>query len=191
MGTSNSSGSSQEISYDDEKSLIEAAAGDPAAFSALYRTYVRSIYRYIFYRVGDAREAEDLTSQVFFEALEGLPRYRHNGHFPAWLFGIARHKIADFYRAARPELPLEAAYGQVSAGGELLPKLVRTEEARRAFELIQKLDEQDQELLRLRFIASLGFAEIAVLLHQKEDATKKRVYRLLDKLKRQLESEYD
>src|SRR4030042_3112361 len=97
----------KDISLTEEAALIKAACTDPTAFNQLYLSYIHPIYRYIFSKVGEARETEDLTTQVFLEALEGLPRYRHNGHFAAWLFSIARHKVADHYRSKRSELTIE------------------------------------------------------------------------------------
>jgi len=179
------------ISLIEEASLIKIACSDPAAFNRLYVSYIRPIYRYIFSKVGEAREAEDLTAQVFLEALEGLPRYRHNGHFAAWLFSIDRHKVADHFRSQRSELPIEVAYREAISRGDPLSTLIQTDESRRMSELIHKLDEQDQELLRLRFVAELNFGEIARLIHSNMETTKKRVYRLLAHLQQQLELDHD
>jgi RNA polymerase sigma-70 factor, ECF subfamily len=181
----------KDISLTEEAALIKAACTDPTAFNQLYLSYIHPIYRYIFSKVGEARETEDLTAQVFLEALEGLPRYRHNGHFAAWLFSIARHKVADHYRCRRSELTIEDTYGESSRRGDPLSTLIQTEEAYRMSGLIHKLDEQDQELLRLRFVAELNFGEIAQLINSNMEKTKKRVYRLLAHLRQQLELDHD
>ena len=181
----------KDISLTEEAALIKAARTDPTAFNQLYLSYIRLIYRYIFSKVGEARETEDLTAQVFLEALEGLPRYRHNGHFAAWLFSIARHKVADHYRSRRSELTIEDTYGESSRRGDPLSTLIQIEEAYRMSGLIHKLDEQDQELLRLRFVAELNFGEIARLINSNMENTKKRVYRLLAHLRQQLELDHD
>jgi RNA polymerase sigma factor (sigma-70 family) len=179
------------ISLLEEASLIKTACSDPTAFNRLYLSYIRPIYRYIFSKVGEARETEDLTAQVFLSALEGLPRYRHDGHFAAWLFSIARHKVADHFRSQRSELTIEVAYGESSRREDPLSGLIQTEEAHRMSVLIHKLDEQDQELLRLRFVAELNFGEIARLINSNTEKTKKRVYRLLAHLRQQLEHDHD
>src|SRR5512138_1447868 len=82
----------------DEPALVRAAQNDAQAFGALYDRYVQRVYRYCFYRTNHAPDAEDLTAQIFLAALEGLPRYRQDGHFAGWLFSIARKKVADFHR---------------------------------------------------------------------------------------------
>ena len=82
----------------DDAVLVRAARHDLAAFAALYRRYVTPIYRYLYSRVGNAADAEDLTAQTFVAALEGLPGYRERGNFAAWLFTIAHNKAADHHR---------------------------------------------------------------------------------------------
>ena len=66
---------------DDELAL--EARRTPAAFAALYRRYAVRVYRYLYGRVANRADAEDLTSQTFVQALEALPRYRPQGHFVA------------------------------------------------------------------------------------------------------------
>jgi len=179
------------IALKEEASLFKAACSDPTVFNQLYLAYIRPIYRYIFCKVGDAKQTEDLTAQVFLEALESLPRYHHNGHFSAWLFSIARHKVVDYYRTRRSELPIEITNKESDNKVDPLSTLIQTEEAQRISKFIHLLDEQDQELLRLRFVAELNFAEIARLINSNMEATKKRFYRLLAHLRQQLELEHD
>jgi RNA polymerase sigma-70 factor, ECF subfamily len=179
------------IAFLEEASLFKAACSDPAVFNQLYLAYIRPIYRYIYCKVGDVKLSEDLTAQVFLEALESLPRYHHNGHFSAWLFSIARHKVVDHYRTQRSDLPIEVTDGESDNKVDPLSTLIQTEETQRISKFIHLLDEQDQELLRLRFVAELNFAEIARLINSNMEATKKRFYRLLAHLRQQLELEHD
>jgi len=189
----------KDLSTDDSKGifnteeafLIKAACTDPSAFKKLFQSNIRQIYRYIFSKVGESKEAEDLTAQVFLAALEGLPRYRHNGYFSAWLFSIARHKVSDHFRSQHPDIWIETAFRETSRSGDPLSSLIQTEEAHRMSELIHSLDEQDQELLRLRFVAELNFGEIAQLSNSNIEKTKKRIYRLLAYLRQQLELDHD
>jgi len=175
----------------EEASLFKAACSDPTVFNQLYFAYIHPIYRYINCKVSDVKQTEDLTAQVFLEALESLPRYHHNGHFSAWLFSIARHKVVDYYRTRRSELPIEITNKESDNKVDPLSTLIQTEEAQRISKFIHLLDEQDQELLRLRFVAELNFAEIARLINSNMEATKKRFYRLLAHLRQQLELEHD
>ena len=61
----------------DEDQLIESAKTDPDAFGQLYELYVDRVYNYIYYRVGNHHDAEDLTAKVFFRALNHIPRYKN------------------------------------------------------------------------------------------------------------------
>ena len=176
----------QSMIQDDIPALVNAARKDPAAFGALYDRYVQSIYRYVYSRVGGTHEAEDITSQTFMAAYEALERYRERGQFSAWLFRIARSKLNDHFRRSRREVGLEAA-GEVLEREDALGTLIRAEELTRIRSIISHLDEDEQELIRLRYVADLSFAEIADLLGRREDAVKKSVYRLLARLKSQVE----
>ncbi|NCB32254.1 MAG: sigma-70 family RNA polymerase sigma factor, partial [Clostridia bacterium] len=90
-------------------SLAADAKNDPAAFAGLYDYFVQPVYRYIRSRVETNAEAEDLTSQTFIAAFEGLRSYRERGYFSAWLFRIARSKLMDHFRKKRYEVSLESA----------------------------------------------------------------------------------
>lgn len=166
--------------------LVAAAKETPAAFAPLYYRYVAPVYRYILSRMGNQSEAEDLTSQVFLSALEGLAGYNHRGRLAAWLFGIARFKIADHFRASHRELPLEAAHGQ-STDPDPLTHVIEVEDAHRVAQAFRLLVEEDQELIRLRFVAELSFAVIGEIVGCSEGAAKKRLARLLARMERQLE----
>jgi RNA polymerase sigma-70 factor, ECF subfamily len=181
----------QPIALLDDTILLKAAIVNPTVFNGLYKIFIHPIYHYIYNRIGEARQAEDLTAQVFLEALESLPKYHHDGHFAAWLFSIARHKVVDYYRNLHPEVPIENKYSNLNNQGDPLSTVIQIEETQRLAGLIQRLNKDDQELLRLRLVAELEFGEIARLINDKMEATKKRYYRLLTHLRQQLELEND
>lgn len=176
-----------QVLQDDIPGLIAAAQKDPAAFGKLYDCYVQPIYRYVLSRVGTTPAAEDITSQTFMSAYEALGRYRERGQFSAWLFRIARSKLNDHFRQSRREVGFEAV-GEILEREDALGVLIRAEELSRIRFIINHLNEEEQELIRLRYVADLSFVEIAELLGRREDAVKKSVYRLLARLKSQLES---
>jgi RNA polymerase sigma-70 factor (ECF subfamily) len=160
----------------------------PASFAAVYDRFLQPVYRYILSRVRDVPEAEDLTSQTFLTALEAYPRYRERGKAAAWLFTIARNKIADSARRRLPSPLPEDDDGAICAGDPggwdvefLLALRMR----------ISALPEEAQELIRLRFIADLSFAEMAALLGKREEAVKKSLNRLVNRLRSDLEDRHD
>ncbi len=171
----------------DDPTLVEHARHNPEAFAVLYRRYLTPLYRYLYRRLGNGHEAEDLTSQVFMEALDGLAanRYRKDGCFPAWLFTIARRRLADFYRQ-RPTAELNDPPSPEPA---LLSAIEKGEDLQRLAHLLIQLGEDRQELLRLRFSAGLSFAEIARLEGRSEAAVKMSLYRTLDFLHAQWEKQ--
>jgi len=162
-----------------EPALLEAAHKDPAAFSALYRHYVAPVYRYLYKWVGNDAEAEDLTSQVFTEVLEGLAHYRKRGNFNAWIFTIARNKAIASYRRQRRNLPLEDAEEIPGTTEDALEHMVQGEQMAQMATLFSRLEENQRDLLRLRFTASLSYADIGSLLGRSEAAVKMAVIRLL------------
>ncbi len=171
----------------DEASLVDEARRDRRAFGRLYALYVQPLFRYLYSRIGGVPEAEDVTAQTFLAALEAFGRYRHDGHFAAWLFAIARFKAADYFRQQRRQAPLEDAE-HLASESDLLQGAIQGERSAALAKLIAALPEADRDLIRLRYVAGLNFSEIARLLGRSEEAAKKSLYRLLARLQSQLEN---
>jgi RNA polymerase sigma-70 factor, ECF subfamily len=173
---------------DEDVVLIKEAKRDPTAFTAVYRKYLDQVFYYILARVSDRTEAEDLTAQVFLEALEGLPSYREDGSFQAWLFTIARRRAVDFYRRSKPEIELQVAQEKQDLDQDMLADLLHSEDLSSLQRLVGGLNEDERELLDLRIAAGLRFSDMATVLNRKESAVKMSYYRLLSRLKNQLEA---
>ena len=173
----------------DEDRLTEAARSDPRAFGELYRRYLTPLYRYLLSRTGNIDDAEDLCAQTFSEALQGLVQkhYRQGGCFPAWLFTIARRRLVDFYRR-RPQERLEDLPSPQPGLAEALEKEA---DLQRLACLLQELDEERRELLRLRFSAGLSFSQISLLDGRSEAAVKMALYRTLDFLREHWEDQHE
>jgi RNA polymerase sigma-70 factor (ECF subfamily) len=184
------SGSQVDLLEDADAALVDEAKRNLAAFDKLYDRYVQPLYRYLLSRIGDVQGAEEVTAQTFLSALEGFPHYRHRGKFAAWLFSIARNKAADYFRHERHELGSHQA-ASLPVETDLLQQTIQTERVAKLAGLISELNEDERELIRLRFIAEMRFAEIAALIDRKEDTVKKSLYRLLARLKSQMEESYD
>ena len=173
-----------------DEDLLKQASQDPAAISSLYRRYLDRIYRYLYARVGNHAEAEDLTSQVFLSLIEGLPHYRNQGHFAAWLFSIARRKAADYYRQRKAQVSMDEAFNLASSAGGPLAQAIQADERERLGKLIAGLPEDERELLRLRFAAALSFDEIAAACGRRPSAVKMSLYRLLERIQGQMEADH-
>ena len=171
-----------ECGIEDERPLVCAARSDPAAFAALYQRYVTPVYRYLYKWVGSRAEAEDLTSQVFTEVLEGLMNYRERGKFAAWLFTIARRKAIAAYRRRRREVRLGQIQSVSGSNDDPLDDMLASEQRERMAALFANLRDDQRELLRLRFTARLGYAEIGLVLGRSEAAIKMAIRRLLQRM---------
>lgn len=182
--------SEQDAAPVSEDDLVAEARRTPEAFEGLYNLYVQQVFRYLYSRIGSLAEAEDATAQTFLAALDAFERYRHNGHFAAWLFAIARRKAADHFRKQNGQVPLESV-GELALETDMLQEVIRTERSQALSDLVIALPEQERDLLRLRYIAELSFSEISRLLNRSEGAVKKALYRLLARLHSQLEGLHD
>jgi RNA polymerase sigma-70 factor (ECF subfamily) len=168
-----------------DKSLARKAAQNPDAFGELFDRYSLKIYRYTYSRVHHHETAEDITSQAFRDALESIGQYKPIGPFAAWLFTIARRRIADFFRRKNPTDELQDDLPQESP--EILDRVVHREDLRDLEAQLLALNEEERELLRLRFAAEMRYKDIAVLVGKTPGAVKIAIYRLLNRLKENME----
>ena len=165
--------------------LVEAARTDPAAFDALYRRHVAAVYRYVRARVDSTTTAEDLTSSVFMDVLAGLPAYREQGRFGAWLFTIARRHVLDLYRAKGRTRALRPVVD--SGAGES----TQVEDLHALQWAMGLLTDDRREALELRFFAGLAVREVAEVMGRGESATKMLIHRGLAQLRAVLTEDVD
>lgn len=172
--------------FEIDTNIILDAQSDSDSFAKVYDYYVDNIYRYIFSCIKNESDAQDVTSQVFLSAYLNLCHYNHRGNFTAWIFTIARNKVKDFYRGKKAKLSF---YSLENHGTEtdMLADVVYKEDIVRLRSAIRMFSTSEQELIRLRYVAKLSFMQIALLLRQKEDTVKKRLYRLITHLEHQME----
>jgi RNA polymerase sigma-70 factor (ECF subfamily) len=148
------------------------------------------VYRYFYFRVGNEKDAEDLASQVFLEACEALPRYRDRARFSTWLFTIAHSRMVDYYRRKRTVISLDEVE-EMPITDDFSARSDRKEEIQQALSLLKSLPEDEQELIRLRFVADLSYGEIGDILHRREDAVRKATTRLLQRLQSMMEFNHE
>ncbi len=175
-----------EASDDD---LVLAIRSEPAWFAVLYRRYASRVYRYLYGKVGNKTEAEDLTGQVFLEALQALPHYRPRGAFAAWLFTMARRRAIDLYRQDKGELPVDWLEEHASTEPDPLLQTIRLEDLYRLAALYNRLDDEKQELIRLRYAAGLSYSEIGGILGCSQAAAGMAIHRTLQWFKDHWEDE--
>lgn len=169
--------------------IHRARTGDETALAQIYDAYAKPIYRYHYSRVGNAADAEDLTSQTFMALLESLPHYQHRGRFTAWMFQIARNKAMDHFRGNHNESDVTVSVADTGQA-EALDVIDQNESSAKLKALMRMLNEDEQELLRLRFTVELSFVQIGHLLGRSEDAVRKSIRRILDRLAVQMEAQH-
>ncbi len=152
-----------------EQELVEQASFNHAAFEMVYKRYFDRIFRYVAARVDHPQDVEDLVAEIFMRVFKALSRC-HNQHeqsFSAWVFTIARHMIADYYRKRGRE-PQEIALDRVadtSASNGDPKKLVIAYENDAEFQqLLLFLPQRQREIIILRFFNGMRNKEIAIAL---------------------------
>lgn len=173
-----------------DSKLIEHAKTDPQAFGELYERYVDRIYNYIYYRVGNAEDVEDLTARTFFKALEKIDSYEDRGApFSAWLYRIAHNLVANWHRqqSRHKSLPFD----DLSASGsfQINPSVVaeKREAQEELLSAIHQLAEDRQELLILKYVERMPNAEIGEIMGRTESSIKSLYHRTLQTLRTELQ----
>lgn len=163
----------------EDRLLVEAAQKDPARFAELYELNFERVYAFIARRVGDRDAAEDLTSEVFHKALANLGSFEwRNVPFSAWLFRIAGNAIADRSKRAGKEVAVD---DPPEVGVEV--DLAEVEQRARLFRLVDRLPEDQRDVIRMRFAEQMSIREIAGKLARSEGAVKQLQFRALSNLR--------
>ena len=173
----------------DDLALKLAAQGDQEAFGILYERYIARIYNYIYYRVGQESEAEDLTSRVFHRAYNHIGTYKNTGiPFSAWLYRIAHNLVANWHRdnSRRKEVPLDDN-PDIHHHGELPETvLIHSQQLDSLMRMLRTLNAERQQLIILKFVEGLSNAEVGVIMGRSEGAIKSLYHRTLFGLRDEL-----
>jgi len=169
--------------------LAAQAKKDPCQFLALYQRHYRRVYVYHLARTGNEQDAQDLTSETFLAALDSLTAYKpgygnsREYSFSAWLFGIAHHKLADFFHKRVPQSSLEELDEHPAGGSPPEQAAVQRSELTRLRQLLALLPDERADALSLRFFSELSLAEVAQVMDKSEAAVKMLVHRGLQELR--------
>ncbi len=174
--------------------LVERAqAGEAAAFGLIYDRYVDTVFRFVYFRVGNRQLAEDLTSDTFLRALKRIGSFTWQGRdVGAWLVTIARNLVADHFKSGRYRL--EVTTGDVldadreDRGPEGSPEAAVVDHITNVALLtaVKQLNPEQQECIVLRFLQGFSVAETAQTMGKNEGAIKALQYRAVRALARLL-----
>ncbi len=171
--------------------LIAQAKKDPTVFGSLYERYVGQVYNYIFYRVGNHQDAEDLTSRTFFRALKNISRYEDRGApISAWFYRIAHNLVVNWHRdqGRHPVVTLDSALVSNSPDPPEAVAIAH-EKWERLLSAVRRLPADRQQLLTLKFVERLSNAEIGVVMERTEGAIKSLYHRTLIALRQELKKD--
>ncbi|MDQ3855387.1 MAG: sigma-70 family RNA polymerase sigma factor [Chloroflexota bacterium] len=171
---------------DEERLMVERARRCPQAFAEIYTRYSGRVYSYAYKRTKSHADAEDITSETFALALEGLPKYEwRNVPFSAWLFRIASNQVAMYFRRRRPELGVDDVVLEDTDSDPQLQVLwdSQVDELRQAV-LHLKVDQR--RAVELRYNQGLRAKEIASELGRTEGSVKLLLHRATLSLRQQL-----
>jgi len=172
-----------------EQDIVEKAVkGDRNAFAQLYEKHFDRIYRYVYLRLGNKTETEDLTQDVFIKALEAIGSYKwRNSPFAAWLYRIAHNQVIDYFRkhGKVEKVPLED--DNILIGKSDPASTAENElEIERMINGINRLTPAQRDVISLRFGAQLSITEAARTLGKNEGTVKALQYNGILALKKML-----
>ena len=162
--------------------------GDSEAFQTLYESHLDTIYRYVYYKVGNGQLAEDLTQHIFMKAWEAINRYQWRElPFQHWLLRLARNTVIDHYRSTKPANA--SLLDPIGDGIDPEEELAQSEMIETLQEAVRQLPDEQREVIVLRFIEQMPHADVA--LHLGKSAATVRViqHRALQALRRLLEQD--
>jgi RNA polymerase sigma-70 factor, ECF subfamily len=169
----------------DEGLLIAAAQRDPARFADLYDDNFDRVYAFVLRRVQNRPDAEDLTAEVFHQALAKLPQFEWRGApFAAWLYRIAANAIADRWQHAGREKGSPLANDPPDTHARANPE--EMEGAAQLFRLVETLPDDQRRVIEMRFAEEKGIREVARAIRRTEGAVKQLQFRALTSLRAQV-----
>jgi RNA polymerase sigma-70 factor (ECF subfamily) len=179
------------VGQDEDAALaIRASRGESAAFGLLYDRHVAAIYRYVYYRVRDDAEAEDLTSDVFMRALKAMPRYEPRQAFLAWLYRIARTAVIDRARKGNRQVSFEDALEHPGVDKIVEPdaEILAHSDSATLRDALAKLTPLQQEVVVLRFLEGYSTLEIAGIVGKREGTVRGIQFRAIGALRQLIPS---
>jgi RNA polymerase sigma factor (sigma-70 family) len=174
-------------SITDNELMFKVKAGDLDKMGVLFERHHRALYGFFFYMTKKKDQSEDLVQTVFMRMLKSRDTFTGSGRFESWMYHIARNILKDQYRKEKRKndfCDLSDIEDSMDKGALADLRLEKKEELKTLFTAMDKMSEEDKELLVLCRFQELKYSEIAKLLAISEGAVKVRVFRAMNELKR-------
>jgi RNA polymerase sigma-70 factor (ECF subfamily) len=158
--------------------VVQARAGDGAAWDALFRRYQLPLYVYIFELVRDEQTSLDIVQETFINAVRHLGSLREDGKFGSWLFGIAHQKCIQRWRKQAREEMVRDEFAGAPVQFETAPDdlLIREEQEAEFMSLVQQLPPPQRSVLLLHYVEDFSLEEIAGITRVSIGTVKSRLH---------------
>ena len=174
----------------EEKLIKDAIEGKASAFGSLYDKYHGKIYRFVYLKVSHREEAEDLTHQVFLNAWLNISKYEFKGlPFSSWIYQIARNQVIDHYRTKKPTIDLEIIEDIHISASTLEKDAEMNLELDAIRKALLKLNQEQQDIIIMRFVEDLSPKEISAALGKPESTIRVLQHRAIQNLKKIISKE--
>ncbi len=176
-----------------ESEVIALAKDDAHYFGQLYQKYFDVIFRFIYKRLGgNVDDAGDLCQQTFIKAMANIHKYEDRGlSFSSWLYRIAQNEVNMFFRKQKNTYSVEIEERKVNGllQEAQIEGYMSENEQEQLIQLLNELEQEQLDLVELRFFQEMSFKEIADIYNITEANAKMRVYRILEKLNKKWREE--
>lgn len=165
---------------------------DAVAFKEIYEAYYKRVYNYVSYRINNHHDTADLVSQVFERAMHKYGSYDPEGSvFEAWLIGIARNTVTDYFRAQKKNfnISLDSVIDFISGKSQPEEVVVINESNASLIKALAKLSGKERNIVAMKFAAELKNTDIARVMGISDSNVGVILFRSLKKLRRELERE--
>jgi RNA polymerase sigma-70 factor, ECF subfamily len=165
------------------QAISDSISGDSEAFTQIYNHYFERIYKFICYRTTHRETSEDLTEEVFIKAYGSMSKLKEAGAFEGWLFQIARNKVIDYYRSKKIQIPIDQLENVLEYENNIIDDINLQMDQKLFLQVLNKLPEEQQTVIKLKFIEDLSSEVIAKMLNKTDGAIRVIQHRAITKLK--------
>ena len=163
---------------EETQAIIECKT-ELASFAKIYDAYVKDVYRYVYSRLGNKTETEDITSETFLKAIEKFSSYKHEDGktIKWWLFAIARNLMIDKFRK-KEMLEFNEEY-TAWHDEKILDAIADRDQITKIEEFIKTFKPPVPEIIQLRLWEELSFEEISIIVGKPTPSIKLAYYRAI------------
>ena len=166
---------------EDKELVIQCQSGNLSVFWELYDRYIDRIYKFIYLKTSSREIAEDITSEVFYKAMNSIGSFRskeETASFKSWIYTIANNKVIDFYRTKKQVSDIEECYN-LWTHKDFSWDVDNKDKVNKVLDFLETLKVDQKEVILLRIWEDLSYKEISEITGKSLDNCKKIVSRNL------------